>query len=88
MSCSQQETRKIDHLLEKNTLLDYKYIDVTWSPYWVSFIGLRHDFGQKIENIHYVCFWTIKICILQSHHTEFFSKGLTHDFDQKCKISY
>ena len=30
---------------------------------------------------------TIKICILQSGHTEIFSKGLTHDFGQKLEIS-
>ena len=45
MSCSQQVTRKIDHLLEKKP----SYIDFTLLPYWVSFIGLSHDFGQKLE---------------------------------------
>ena len=32
-------------------------------------------------------FNTIRILILQRCHTRFFSKGLTHDFGQKLKIS-
>ena len=31
--------------------------------------------------------WTIKIWILQSRHTEIFSKGVTQDFVQKFEIS-
>ena len=30
---------------------------------------------------------TIKICLLQSRHTEIFSKGLTQDFGQKLELS-
>ena len=48
MSWNQQVMRKIDHLLEKKALLDYKYIDFTWSPYPDFFKRLTHDFGQKL----------------------------------------
>ena len=47
MSWNQQVMRKIDHLLEKKALLDYKYIDFTWSPYPDFFKRLTHDFGKN-----------------------------------------
>ena len=33
---------------KKKALLDYKYIDFTWSPYTDFFKRLTHDFGQKL----------------------------------------
>ena len=48
MSWNQQVMRKIDHLLEKKALLDYKYIDFTWSPYTDFFKRLTHDFDQQL----------------------------------------
>ena len=34
--------------VRKKALLDYKYIDFTWSPYPEFFKRLTHDFGQKL----------------------------------------
>ena len=59
MSCSQQVTRKIIYS-KKNTVLVHKYIDDTWSPYWVSFLGLRLDFGKKNWKFP-LCFFLPKI---------------------------
>ena len=65
----QSASNKENHLLEKkNTLLVHKYIDVTWSPYWVSFIGLRHDFGQKIGNFHCLFLGKISHEIIFDNH--------------------
>ena len=43
--------------MRKKTLLGYKYIDFKWSPYWVSFIGLSHDFDEKLEISSMYVFW-------------------------------
>ena len=46
--------RKIDHVLEKKALLDYKYIDTG-----IFSKGLTYDARiSKNENVIFVCFWT------------------------------
>ena len=34
--------------VRKTPLLDYKYIDLSWSPYSDFFKRLTYDFGQKL----------------------------------------
>ena len=38
-----------DHLVREQALLGFKNIDFTYSPRWLFFEAVNHNFGQKLQ---------------------------------------